>query len=333
MKLLKINELISMEERVSNFIYHAENKPSLQREPEIERKKIVAECTIKFMCYAGISQNGISEMVEKELGVGGLTKLKATHPVKYDGTFPRYVLNQKETYANVSDVSLKRAGKNTLEGASRDMITVAERAEQDAIRANPPVNCKGYVERSDYPLSALYSDYKDIIEETTNMFLLRLETFGNAAWSTVGDVVTWEDYRAERKKWRKCRHMFCLNMFPVEKNFKELPTKRKDSRYCCDDCRVARKDAQKRFDESGSYLPVYYYLPRLSESALDDIRKHEGAQPLRTIQKQKDKNKPVRRAIIKREKIEGGPMATYKTLSEALAAYAKEDRSGWWKIN
>lgn len=263
-----------------------------------------------------------------------MPRLKAKHAVRYDSAFPNYVLNRLEVYANVSDVALKRAPRTTLEGAARDMITAIERAEQSVIRANPPVNCKGYVERADYPISSLYSDYKDIIEETTILFMLRLNTFGNAAWSTVRDVVTWEDYRTERKNWRKCKHMYCLNVFPIAcDNFKELPAKRKDARYCCEDCRIDHKDARERFKDTGSYLPVYYYLPRLSESALDDIRRHEGATPMRAIQKQKDKKRPVRYAVIKREKYEGGPVVTFKSIAEAEKAYAWDDRSQWIKIN
>ncbi|MCG7346394.1 hypothetical protein MHZ92_20010 [Sporosarcina sp. ACRSL] len=243
-------------------------------------------------------------------------RLKAFHAVQYGEGFQQRNYSVLESYANVDDVTLKRAPRTTLEGAARDMITAVERAEQIAIRANPPVNCKGYVERADYPITSLYSDYKEGIE---------------------AEERTWADYRAERKKWRKCKHMYCLNVFPtVKDNFKLFPAKRKGARYCCDGCRVAHKDAHKRYEATGSYLPVYYYLPKLTESVNDEARMYESAYEADKIEKQVDKKRPQRRVVVRKvndKGTSGGVVTTYKTRAEAVAAYDDVEREGWVKIN
>lgn len=245
-----------------------------------------------------------------------MPRLKAFHAVNYDGDFPRRKLGTLEQYANVTDMQLKRAGKNTLEGVARDLITESERAEQERIRANPPVNCKAYVERADYPISSLYSDYKEGIEAGER---------------------TWSDYRAERKKWRQCKYMYCLNMFATDHdNFRCAPAKRKDARYCCDDCRVAQKDADKRYRATGSYLPVYYYLPRLTETVNDEARVYELATEGDEIEKQMNKRKTERPVRMKRTDggyTRGGVVRTYKSAAEAEASYAERDCTGWRKIN
>ncbi|MBB6449606.1 hypothetical protein HNR44_001555 [Geomicrobium halophilum] len=76
-----------------------------------------------------------------------------------------------------------------------------------------------------------------------------------------------EEYRAERKKWRRCQHRFCRNIYPVDSTNCVVPgwSKRKDSRYCTNACRVAARDAQREYErtaqiyENGTYLPVYAY--------------------------------------------------------------------------
>ncbi|MBS4193485.1 hypothetical protein [Lederbergia citri] len=263
-----------------------------------------------------------------------LTKLKARHAVKYSKDFPNRKPNILDIYANVDDVTIKRAPANTLEGFANRLITDAERAEQEAIRANPPVFCKGYVERADYSITSLYSDYKDKIEDSTLLFMLRLQIFGVEAWNTLDQLVTWDDYRVERKKWRSCKYMFCLNVYPIDKtNFKDMPAKRNDSRFCCDECRTAARDADRRYKETGSYLPESYYVPRLTESVGDDIRKYEYAAEAKTIQRNINANRPVRRAVIKEVKPKHGAVITYKSIEEAEKAYADSDRAGRIKIN
>lgn len=316
MKLLKITEHITIEEKVSNFVYHIPNKPSLQGKSYQEIQKIVIEYTFAFFLYEKISANGIQHMIESELRLQSLTQLKAFHPVRYSGDFTQRKIDSLEEYANVTDMQLKRAPRTTLEGASRDLITIIERAEQELIRANPPINCKGYVERANYPISSLYSDYKDGIEAGER---------------------TWSDYRAERKKWRACKYMYCLNVFPTDAdNFKIYPAKRKDSRFCCDDCRIGQRDAERRYKKHGSYLPVHYYLPRMDETVNDEARIYEIAATGEDIEKQMNKRKtprPVKLKITDGGYARGGVMKTYKSAAEAYAAYAEQDRTGWRKIN
>lgn len=205
--------------------------------------------------------------------VMNLNKLEANHPVNYSVEFPKRNLNELERYANVDDVRLKRAPSDTLEGMANALILAAERAEQAKIRANPPRNCKGYVERSDYPITSLYSDFKDLIE--------------------AGEK-DWDDYRVERRKWKRCKHMYCLNYFPTDKtNFKRFEAKRKDSEYCDAWCRSAHRDAHRRFKKHGSYLPVYYYLAQQTESVGNRARKNEHASEAESIEKEITKQRPM----------------------------------------
>ena len=249
-----------------------------------------------------------------------MPRLKAFHPVRYGEGFASRKIEGLEQYANVTDMQLKRAHRTTQEGAARDMITIIEQAEQIAIRANPPVNCKGYVERADYPITSLYSDYKRLIEEGTN---------------------DWTDYRSERKNWRLCKFMYCLNVFPtVKDNFMYMSAKRSDARYCCGDCRVAQKDADRRYKKSGSYLPVDYYIPNLTETTNDNARLYESSYEGQDIEKQINDNAEVGRVeryVKLRQAVDkgtrGGVMKVFKSNDEARAAYEEEDHSGRIKIS
>ncbi|WP_050801645.1 hypothetical protein [Ornithinibacillus scapharcae] len=220
-----------------------------------------------------------------------LRKLKATHSVMYDKAFPQRKLSELEQYANVDDVKLKRAPLNTLEGVANTLILNTQHAEQQRIKANPPVYDKAYVERADYSIMSLYSDYKDDIEE------------GNATWS---------DYRKERKKWRKCKHKFCLNMYPIDKdNFKGMRAKRSDSRFCCEDCKDKHHESIKRYKETGSYLSRWYYVPALDESVGDRTRKRDIAVEADKLEREISKNRPIRYAPLKKEKLPIYPVKTY----------------------
>lgn len=241
-----------------------------------------------------------------EINYEAMPRLKAYHPVRYNEDFPQRKLGDLEQYANVCDVDLKRARSDTQEGAARDMVTMIERAEQELIRANPPVYCRGYIERADYPITSLYSDYKGRIER------------GGA---------TWAEYTAERKNWKKCGHKFCLNVFPTDKNnFRNWKAKRKDSRYCDDQCKNGAHNAERSFERTGSYMPEWYWLPRLSESVGDDIRKHEFAADSDKIEKAINKKTPGRRAIIKDDtgemvRTKSGDVIVFKNLAEAEKAF------------
>lgn len=262
-----------------------------------------------------------------------LQKLKAKHPVKYNSGFPRRNYTDLERYANVDDITLKRAPKNTLEGVANQLIANAERAEQERIKTNPPVYSREYAEKADYTILDLYSDYKDIIELTTLLFIVCLQIFGADAWKWIGKVRTWDDYKAERKKWRLCKYKFCLNMFPIDKtNFMLREAKRSDAVYCCDDCKTADRDANERFRKTGSYLPEFYYVPSLSESVGDRVRKYESAAESDVIEQNINANRPVRYVVIKRDKPPKSEVQVYKSLEEAEEAHAKMDRTGWISI-
>ena len=318
--LLEFHELLTLDERISNSVFLAGGVSSYHAKDAAEKAKVIGEHTRRFICHAGISLYGVNKDVARVLRLDGLTRLKAFHPVNYGGDFPMLRVEGNEQYANVTDLQLKLAPRTTQEGAARDMITMIERAEQIAIRANPPKNCKGYVERADYPITSLYSDYKDMIELGAH---------------------DWADYQAERKNWRQCKYMYCLNMFPTAAdNFMYMQAKRKDARYCCDGCRVAQKDADVRYKTTGSHLPVYYYVPKLTETVNDAARLYESAYEGEDIESQLHENAyagredvhiKMRRTVDKGTR--GGVMTKFKSNDEAKAAYEKADRSGWYKIS
>jgi len=231
--------------------------------------------------------------------VNTLTKLKANHKVKYGQDFPKRKLTDLESYANVDDVTLKRAPKTTLEGVANDLILEAERAEQERIKANPPVYSREYVERSDYTITSLYSDYKDDIEQ---------------------GLRTWDEYKEERKKWRRCKHKFCLNVFPIDSdNFKDYPAKRIDSRYCCDSCRYLAAESNTRYEQTGSYLPQWFYLPALSESVGDRVRRNDFASESADIEREINKNRPIFKAKERDRMREPSPVKTYYLSEDEIA--------------
>ncbi|WP_432352733.1 hypothetical protein [Sporosarcina sp. A2] len=313
---IKVGEHITIEERVSNFIYHDENRHVLHGKSLETVRCIVAEYKIKFMLYEGIACNGVSRIIERELTRQGMFRIKPVHAVHYSKDFPRRKSNLLDVYANVTDMQLKRAGNNSLEGSARNMITANERAEQFIIKAAPPVNSKEYVERADYSITSLYSDYKLLIEAKRR---------------------TWTDYRAERKTWRRCKYMYCLNMFPTSKdNFLRRPAKRSDATYCCEACRLGQKDADNRYKTNGSYLPVYFYADRLAETVGDEARVYERVGEADEIEEQINKKREVVPVKLRRADggyAEGGEVKTFKSLEEARMLHGEEDREGWRKIS
>jgi len=213
--------------------------------------------------------------------------LKARHKPLYSKDFPK---SKKpsilERFANVDEVYLKRAPKGSLEYEALQLIKESESAEQEKARINAPVTDRSYIERSDFTLQDLYNDIVSLMEwYSIATYLMRLLIFGNSALSTYTDRLDWEYYRAERKKFRGCRYKYCLNMFPIEgDNIRGADPKRVDSRYCCETCRKADHDATKRFQQYGSYLPVYYYLEQTSEYIGDEVRLREVAKKLDAIE-------------------------------------------------
>jgi hypothetical protein len=207
-----------------------------------------------------------------------LKRLEAKHLVKYDGEdFSYRKKTGLERFTNVDNVTLKRANpKTTLEGFANMLIADHERLEIEWIRANPPVYDRSFIEnRNVYSIMSLYSDYKDLIE---------------------GGYRTWDDYKTERFKWRRCKHVFCMNVYPIDRdNFRGKRAKRKDSKYCSEACKVNHRDAKRRLEKTGSLLPEWFYLPNMSESVNDRTRRREWASEYdaleREINKPKDGNR------------------------------------------
>lgn len=167
-----------------------------------------------------------------------LRRLRATHFVKYDGNnFPRRKQTDLTQYTNVDDITLKRAPATTLEGYANRLLVEAERKEQAEARRQAKRYDRSYVERAEYSVMSLYSDYKQMIEAGRK---------------------DWADYQEERKKWRRCKYKFCINVYAINKdNFRKMPARRNDSRYCCDECRKAEDETKRNMRKYGSYLPVH----------------------------------------------------------------------------
>src|SRR5699024_4727564 len=119
--------------------------------------------------------------------------------------------------------------------------------------------------------------------------------------------------RKERYKWRKCKHKYCLNYFPISRdNFKGRLAKRIDSKYCDSTCQLRHREAIRRYERHGSYLPIYYYLPELSESVGDRTRSNEFANEYDDLQKEYMKRRPISRLVHEKEaEQEAGEVISY----------------------
>ena len=202
--------------------------------------------------------------------------LKARHRVIYGGGFQKSNNpSHLEVFANADDVYLKRAPRTTLEGMTREFFKLSEHMEREQIKANPPVYDRAYVERAQFTLADLYNDIVSVLEfEAIYFNFAMFIVFGAPAIPFFIIALDWSKYREERRKFRRCTHMFCLNMFAiVDDNIHGEKSKRVDSRYCCDACRKSHYDAKRRFKENGSYLPIEYYSPIYEESVSDRTRR------------------------------------------------------------
>lgn len=228
--------------------------------------------------------------------------IKAQHDVQYSSDFPQ---SKKpsilEPFANITDKQLRMASSKTLEGQANALLKQIESDEQERARLYPPVYDRSYVERAEYTITDLYNDIVSQMEWSAIRYLIRLSVFGIDALSTYEHVLTWDDYRAERKKWRKCRYKFCLNMFAIERdNIRSQRPKRSDSRYCCDECRKADFEATERYKKHGSFLPVYWYTPNTADHIDRFYEDRQKAQPLYKIDREHAKGKA--QAIVKRRR-------------------------------
>ena len=257
--------------------------------------------------------------------------MKARHNPLYNKDFPKPKKPSiLEPFANVDDVYLKRAPKGSLEYEALQLIKKSESSEQALARVNPPVTDRSYIERSDFTLHDLYNDIRSVMEwYSIATYLMRLLIFGNSALSTYSDRLDWDFYRSERKKFRSCRYKYCLNMFSIEgDNIRGDDAKRSDSRYCCETCRKADHDATKRYQQHGSYLPVYYYLEQTAEHISDTARLREVAKPLDAIDRRHAKGiatSPVKGK--RRERVEKPVFKPFLTVNIATGKveYASEN--------
>lgn len=257
--------------------------------------------------------------------------LRPQHKVLYSAEFPK---NKKpsllEQFANVGDVQLKKAPLKTLEGRANKLILESERLQQTLDRVCPPVTDRAYVEKSEFTMPDLYNDIVSRMQWTCLRFVSLLNVFGVDALKTYHTVLDWEYYRTERKKWRKCRYKYCLDMFAIKgDNLRGQPAKRSDSRYCCEDCRKGANDAEERFKLHGSYLPVYYYADQLTDTVGDKIRAFEEATPILKIERQRAKGKatsPMKTRVD--EQYKGGKITEFKSLDEAEKAYETAENRG-----
>ncbi|MFC7062755.1 hypothetical protein [Halobacillus seohaensis] len=63
-------------------------------------------------------------------------------------------------------------------------------------------------------------------------------------------IINEEQAHEEYESYRECEHVFCINVWKPS---------RKDKRYCCRDCKERQKEARKRYDQTGTFLPSTAY--------------------------------------------------------------------------
>lgn len=248
--------------------------------------------------------------------------IKAYHNVKYSDDIPKVKRPSiLECYANIQDVALKTAKVTKLEGMARELAKFSEQIDREKFTAKPPVYDKSYVERSEFTITDLYNDLMSVIEWSLFRYIALVYTFGFDALTYYSTVLDYSYYVQERKKFRRCKYMFCMNMFAIEgDNIRDAKSKRVDSRFCCDECRKASHDAKKRFKRTGSYLPIEYYAPIFDESVDDRYRRHEQAHPADDIETEIAKKKPVFKAKPKNESYQHGKVVKFSSLEEAEKA-------------
>ncbi|MEK5426966.1 hypothetical protein [Cytobacillus sp. FSL R7-0680] len=73
-------------------------------------------------------------------------------------------------------------------------------------------------------------------------------------------------YSVERAKYKPCDHRFCLDYF--------IP-RRKDQKFCSDDCRKREHESLANFNKTGTYLPPSAYNEARQAEKDDAYFKHE----------------------------------------------------------
>ncbi|PGS55102.1 hypothetical protein COC46_04040 [Bacillus sp. AFS041924] len=182
--------------------------------------------------------------------------------VESTGKLPERMRNlgyvKLEAYANVPDNRLKKAPLYTVEAAGNLLDFNADyliKAAHNAAIANRTRKEWArleyeYVERNDYNLRDLYDDLMERLDASENF-------------------ITFEEYREERRKWKRCKYYACDNYFPIanERIIRpHIKARRIDAEYCCDECKKSQENAKVRYEKTGTYLPEYAYEYVLEET-------------------------------------------------------------------
>jgi hypothetical protein len=245
--------------------------------------KGISQAAMKVRCDRLV--NAVDNAVERYVEATGRVpdKMRNTSPYVVSKEFPARKNEGLASYANVPDDRLKKAPLHTLEATGNLMNFNADyllKAQHEAaVKARTRREWQKaeyeYVEKSDYNLRDLYDDLMERMDATEN-------------------YITPEQYREERRKWRQCRYYACDNYFPTEKahmksaafNQSGIEARRKDARYCCDECKKDQENALERLKKTGTLLPDYAY-----EYILDDAREGRAEKEIAILQVKLDRLK------------------------------------------
>lgn len=208
----------------------------------------------------------VEQTVEEYVSVTGKAPDRMKNRSKYVASkdFPKKKYEGLQEYANVPDDKLKLAPLHTSEAIGNLLNFNADylmkSAHEAAVKARTRKEWQcaeyEYVEKNDYNLRDLYDDLMNRLDDPF-------------------EPITVEEYREERRKWKKCAYYACDNYFPREKGHMEsdafrwsgIKTRRSDAKYCCGGCRKKQENALVRLEKTGTLLPEHAY-----EYILDDAR-------------------------------------------------------------
>lgn len=76
--------------------------------------------------------------------------------------------------------------------------------------------------------------------------------------------ITQEQARAEMESAQECDYVFCINVYKP---------RRANQKYCCRNCKERQKEAVKRFERTGTYLPEHVYKENRDDTDERNYRK------------------------------------------------------------
>ncbi|MED3911216.1 hypothetical protein P4597_18965 [Peribacillus simplex] len=211
---------------------------------------------MKARCEAVVES--VDRAVEAYVEATGKAPVRMRNTSKYvtSKEFPAKKYEGLQAYANVPDDRLKIAPLYTLEAAGNLLDYNAEYliriAHMEAVASRTRAEWQRmeyeYVERNDYNLRDLYDDLMKRLDASE-------------------DYITPDEYREERRKWRRCKYYACDNYYPIAKdhyksarfNWTGLKSRPTNSEYCCDECKKGQENAETRFKKTGTFLPAYAY--------------------------------------------------------------------------